>query len=181
MPPFNSTRYNRSQLDKKLNRKKRSMALKDSIADLIRPAIENAGFFLEDVFTSNPGDHRIVTCMVDSLKPLNLDEVALISREISAILDQSPLLGDGEFTLEVTSPGIERPLTLPRHWTKNLTRIIKATLNDDTQVSGRLTEFDQTRAILIENIKGRMKIHEVAFADIKKAQVEIEFNRKDEI
>ena len=143
--------------------------------------MENAGFFLEDVFTSNPGDHRIVTCMVDSLKPLNLDEVALISREISAILDESPLLIEGAFTLEVTSPGIERPLTLPRHWTKNLTRIIKVTLIDDTEVSGRLSEFDQTRAVLIENIKGRMKSHEVVFAEIKRAQVEIEFNRKDEI
>jgi ribosome maturation factor RimP len=85
------------------------------------------------------------------------------------------------FTLEVTSPGIERPLTLPRHWTKNLTRIVKVTLNDDTEVSGRLTEFDEVRAILVENIKGRMKTHEVAFADIKRANVEIEFNRKDEI
>ena len=70
---------------------------------------------------------------------------------------------------------------MPRHWTKNITRIIKVTLNNDSEVSGRLTEFDQTRAILIENIKGRMKTHEVNFADIKKATVEIEFNRKDEI
>jgi ribosome maturation factor RimP len=155
------------------------VALKDSIADLIRPAVENAGFFLEDVFTSNPGNHRIVTCMVDGLKPLSLDEVTLVSREISAILDDSPLLTEA-FTLEVTSPGIERPLTLPRHW-KNITRIIKVTLNDDSEVSGRLTEFDEVRAILIENIKGRMKTHEVNFADVKKATVEIEFNRKDEI
>jgi ribosome maturation factor RimP len=156
------------------------MALKDSIADAIRPAVENAGFFLEDVFTSNPGNHRIVTCMIDGISPLSLDEVTVVSREISAILDESPLLSEA-FTLEVTSPGIERPLTLPRHWTKNLTRIIKVTLSDDTEVSGRLTEFDETRAILIENIKGRMKTHEVAFADIKRAHVEIEFNRKDEI
>ena len=156
------------------------MALKDSIADAIRPAVENAGFFLEDVFTSNPGNHRIVTCMIDGISPLSLDEVTVVSREISAILDESPLLTEA-FTLEVTSPGIERPLTLPRHWTKNLTRIIKVTLTDDTEVSGRLTEFDETRAILIENIKGRMKTHEVAFADIRRAHVEIEFNRKDEI
>ena len=156
------------------------MALKDSIADLIRPAVENAGFFLEDVFTSNPGNHRIVTCMVDGMKPLSLDEVTVVSREISALLDDSPLLTEA-FTLEVTSPGIERPLTLPRHWTKNLTRIVKVVLSDDSEVSGRLTEFDENRAILIENIKGRMKTHEVSFADIKRANVEIEFNRKDEI
>jgi ribosome maturation factor RimP len=156
------------------------MALKESIADLIRPAVESAGFFLEDVFTSNPGNHRIVTCMVDGLKPLSLDEVTLVSREISVLLDESPLLTEA-FTLEVTSPGIERPITLPRHWTKNLTRIVKVVLKDETEVSGRLTEFDEVRAILIENIKGRMKTHEVFFADIKKANVEIEFNRKDDI
>lgn len=156
------------------------MALKESIADLIRPAVESAGFFLEDVFTSNPGNHRIVTCMVDGLQPLSLDEVTLVSREISALLDESPLLTDA-FTLEVTSLGIERPITLPRHWTKNLTRIIKVVLRDETEVSGRLTEFDEVRAILVENIKGRLKSHEVIFTDIKKANVEIEFNRKDEI
>ena len=156
------------------------MALKDSIADLIRPVVEDAGFFLEDVFTSNPGNHRIVTCMVDGLKPLSLDEVTVVSKEISALLDDSPLLTEA-FTLEVTSPGIERPLTLPRHWTKNLTRIVKVLLKDDTEVSGRLTEFDENRAILIENIKGRMKTHEVNFSEIERAHVEIEFNRKDEI
>jgi ribosome maturation factor RimP len=118
--------------------------------------------------------------MIDGVAPLSLDEVTVVSREISAILDESPLLTEA-FTLEVTSPGIERPLTLPRHWTKNLTRIVKVTLNDETEVSGRLTEFDEVRAILVENIKGRMKTHEVAFADIKRANVEIEFNRKDEI
>jgi ribosome maturation factor RimP len=118
--------------------------------------------------------------MIDGVAPLSLDEVTVVSREISAILDESPLLTEA-FTLEVTSPGIERPLTLPRHWTKNLTRIVKATLNDETEVSGRLTEFDEVRAVLVENIKGRMKTHEVAFADIKRANVEIEFNRKDEI
>ena len=156
------------------------MALKDAIADLIRPTVENAGFFLEDVFTSNPGNHRIVTCMIDSIAPMNLDEITVISREISALLDDSSLFDEG-FTLEVSSPGIERALTLPRHWTKNLTRIIRVVLADGSEVSGRLTEFDEVRAILIENIKGRMKTHEVKFAEIKKANVEIEFNRKDEI
>ena len=156
------------------------MALKDSITDAIRPAVENAGFFLEDVFTSNPGNHRIVTCMIDGLQPLSLDEVTVVSREISAILDESPLLTEA-FTLEVTSPGVDRPLTEVRHWTKNLTRLIKTTLNDGSVITGRLIEFDETSATLVENIKGRIKNHSVAFADIKRAVVEIEFNRKDAV
>ena len=68
-----------------------------------------------------------------------------------------------------------------RHWTKNLTRLIKTTLNDGSVITGRLTEFDEINATLVENIKGRIKSHTVAFADIKRAVVEIEFNRKDAV
>ena len=158
-----------------------NMTVQCSITELIAPAVTSAGFFLEEVQIASAGSHRTVTCVVDGPTPLNLDQVTVVSRIISELLDSSDATGDTPFTLEVTSPGVERPLTLPRHWTKNLTRIVKATLNDDTEVSGRLTEFDEVRAILIENIKGRMKTHEVAFVDIKRAHVEIEFNRKDEI
>ena len=76
---------------------------------------------------------------------------------------------------------MDRPLTQPRHWTKNLTRLIKVTLSDGTITIGRLTEFNEIKATLVENIKGRLKEHTVAFADIKRAVVEIEFNRKDAI
>ena len=156
------------------------MNLKDSIAEQVRPVVEAAGFFLEEVFTSNPGNHRVVTCMVDGNKPMSMDEITLVSREISTKLDESSLLTDS-FTLEVTSPGIERPLTLPRHWNKNLTRLVKVVLNDDREFSGRLTQFDERVVVLVENIKGRMKSHEIDFSEIKRAVVEVEFNRKDEI
>ena len=156
------------------------MSLSASIQELLAPAVETAGFFLEEVQITTPGNHRTVTCVVDGVKPLDMDEVTSVSRIISQILDEAPLLGEQAFTLEVTSPGVDRPLTLPRHWTKNLTRLIKMTLNDGTVLTARLSEFDETHAKLIENIKGRMKNHEVAFSDIKRAVVEIEFNRKDE-
>ena len=157
------------------------MSLTQSITQLIEPAVTEAGFYLEEVQLTSAGSHRIVTCIVDGQSPLNLDQVTVVSRLISELLDTATFMDETPFTLEVTSPGVDRPLTLPRHWTKNLTRIVKVTLKDETEVSGRLTEFDEIRAVLIENIKGRMKTHEVAFVDIKKAQVEIEFNRKDEI
>ena len=126
-------------------------------------------------------DSRIVTCVVDGPTPLNLDQVTVVSRIISELLDSADVLGETPFTLEVTSPGVDRPLTEVRHWTKNLTRLIKSTLNDGSIITGRLTEFDETNATLVENIKGRIKNHTVAFADIKRAVVEIEFNRKDAI
>jgi ribosome maturation factor RimP len=157
------------------------MSLTQSIADLISPAVTEAGFFLEEVLIASPGSHRIVTCVVDGPTPLNLDQVTVASRVISELLDSAEFMGETPFTLEVTSPGVDRPLTQPRHWTKNLTRLIKVTLSDGASITGRLTEFDEVNAKLVENIKGRIKEHTVAFADIKRAVVEIEFNRKDAI
>ena len=157
------------------------MSLTQSITDLISPAVTEAGFFLEEVQIASPGSHRIVTCVVDGQTPLNLDQVTVASRVISELLDTAEFMGETPFTLEVTSPGVDRPLTQPRHWRKNLTRLLKVTLSDGTITTGRLTEFNEINATLVENIKGRLKEHTVAFADIKRAVVEIEFNRKDAI
>ena len=157
------------------------MSLTQAITDLISPAVTEAGFYLEEVQIASPGSHRTVTCVVDGPTPLNLDQVTVVSRIISELLDSSDAIGDTPFTLEVTSPGVDRPLTEVRHWTKNLTRLIKTTLNDGSIITGRLTEFDESNATLVENIKGRIKNHTVAFSEIKRAVVEIEFNRKDAI
>ena len=157
------------------------MSLTQAITDLISPAVTEAGFYLEEVQIASPGSHRTVTCVVDGPTPLNLDQVTVVSRIISELLDSADIMGDTPFTLEVTSPGVDRPLTEVRHWTKNLTRLIKTTLNDGSVITGRLTEFDESNATLVENIKGRIKNHTVAFSDIKRAVVEIEFNRKDAV
>lgn len=155
------------------------MSLQDSLTDLLKPAVENAGFFLEQVLVSNPGNHRILTCIVDGTKPLDLDEVTVVSRLISEMLDETTLIDDA-FTLEVTSPGVDRPLTERRHWEKNVTRIISMVMNDGSKLIGRLTELRADDATFVENIKGRMKTHIIVLADIKRANVEVEFSRKDE-
>jgi ribosome maturation factor RimP len=157
------------------------VSLTQAITDLVSPAVTGAGFFLEEVQIASPGNHRIITCVVDGLTPLNMDQVTVASRLISELLDTAIILDETPFTLEVTSPGVDRPLTETRHWTKNLTRLIKVTLGDGTETIGRLTQFDETQATLVENIKGRIKTHTINFADIKRAVVEIEFNRKDEV
>lgn len=156
------------------------MSLNQSMTELLRPAVENAGFFLEEVLVSNPGNHRIVTCVVDGTQPLNLDEVTVVSRLISELLDESNVIGDDAFTLEVTSPGVDRPLTQRRHWEKNVSRIISMVMKDGTVLSARLSELGDDDATFVENIKGRMKTHTVVLADIKRAHVEVEFNRKGE-
>jgi ribosome maturation factor RimP len=155
------------------------MALMDQVSELISPALHQAGYFLEDVNIVSPGQHRIVTVIVDGVSGLNLDQDTVASKLVSELLDAASFMGETPFTLEVTSPGIDRPLTLPRHFAKNADRLLKVTKNDGVVVMGRIrsnTEIDVTLEVAE---KKEVKEVTVALADIKRATVEIEFNRKD--
>jgi ribosome maturation factor RimP len=156
------------------------MALKDQIAELISPALQEAGYYLEDINVVSPGNHRIVTVIVDGEVALNLDQVTVASKLVSELVDEAPFMGETPFTLEVTSPGIDRPLTLPRHFAKNLTRLLKVTQNDGVVVTGRITANTDNDVTLSVVEKKETKEVTILLADIKRAVVEIEFNRKDE-
>lgn len=156
------------------------MALKDQISELITPALHQAGYFLEDVNLVTPGNHRIVTVIVDGESALNLDQVTVASKLVSELMDEATFMGETPFTLEVTSPGIDRPLTLPRHFAKNVTRLLKVTKTDGIVVTGRITSNTDSEVTLSVVEKKETKEVVVALADIKRAVVEIEFNRKDE-
>ena len=156
------------------------MAIKDQIAELITPALLEAGYYLEEVNLVTPGNHRIVTVIVDGDSALNLDQVTVASKLVSELLDEAPFMGETPFTLEVTSPGIDRPLTLPRHFAKNVTRLLKVTKSDGAVVTGRITSNTESDVTLSVVEKKEIKEVVVALADIKRAVVEIEFNRKDE-
>lgn len=155
------------------------MALKDQVSELITPALHQAGYFLEDVNIVSPGQHRIVTVIVDGESGLNLDQVTVASKLVSELLDEAPFMGETPFTLEVTSPGIDRPLTLPRHFAKNVDRLLKVTKNDGVVVTGRIRSNTESDVTLEVAEKKEVKEVTVALADIKRATVEIEFNRKD--
>jgi ribosome maturation factor RimP len=107
--------------------------------------------------------------------------VTSVSREISELLDVADFMDESPFTLEVTSPGGDRPLTLLRHWQKNLNRLVKVVKQDGSVVSGRITTLEESHVLLTEELKGKSKEHTVQFADIKRATVEIEFNRKGDL
>lgn len=155
------------------------MALTTQITELITPAVTAQGFFLEEVQLVSPGKHRIVTCIVDGEVALNLDQVTSISRAISELLDESPIMGETPFTLEVTSPGIDRPLTKPRHFAKNNDRLLKITKLNGDVITGRiLSNTDSDVTLTIETKKESSEVV-VALSDIKRAVVEIEFNRKE--
>jgi ribosome maturation factor RimP len=155
------------------------MAITDQIAALVTPAVQAQGFFLEDVHLVSPGKHRIVTCIVDGESALNLDQVTSVSRVISELLDEAPFMGETPFTLEVTSPGVDRPLTKPRHFLKNHDRLLKVVKNDGDVVTGRITASSELDVTLLVETKKESGEVVVAYSDIKRATVEIEFNRKD--
>jgi len=156
------------------------MALKDQISEHITPALHQAGYFLEDVNLVSPGQHRIVTVIVDGESALNLDQVTVASKLVSELLDEATFMGETPFTLEVTSPGIDRPLTLPRHFAKNNDRLLKVTKNDGTVITGRICANTYSDVTLTVTEKKDVKEVVISLSDIKRAQVEIEFNRKED-
>ena len=153
------------------------MSLVQSITDAITPVVESAGYFLEDVHVVSPGNRRVVTVVVDGTVNLNLDEVTVITKEISAILDVSEFLGETPFTLEVSSPGVDRPLTLQRHWQKNMSRLVRTVMVNGEVVTGRVDAVHDESVCVVVEEKVSRKV-ELPFVEIKRAQVEIEFNRK---
>jgi ribosome maturation factor RimP len=156
------------------------MALKDQISELVTPAVTEQGFYLEDVHVATPGSHRIVTCIVDGDSALNLDQVTSVSRVISELLDEATFMGETPFTLEVTSPGVDRPLTVPRHFAKNVDRLLKVIKVDGSEVTGRILSNTDEDVTLTVTVKKETREEVISIAEIKRAVVEIEFNRKDD-
>lgn len=156
------------------------MALKDQISELVTPAVSDQGFYLEDVHVATPGSHRIVTCIVDGDASLNLDQVTTVSRVISELLDEAAFMGETPFTLEVTSPGVDRPLTQPRHFAKNIDRLLKIIKLDGSEVTGRILSNTDHDVTLTVTVKKETIEQTISLSEIKRAVVEIEFNRKDD-
>ena len=141
--------------------------VKEEVAAVIAPIIQATGNYLEDITIQSAGKRRMITVIVDSDTHLNLDQVTVVTKEISEVIENLAALGEIPFTLEVTSPGVDRPLTLPRHWAKNLGRLVKASLNDGGEVKGRIGQSTQVSVLIDEAT--------ISYADIKKAVLEVEF------
>lgn len=143
------------------------MSLNEEVSAAIRPIIEATGNYLEELTITTAGKVKILTVIVDSDTHLNLDQVTVVTKQISEVIETLPALGDGAFTLEVTSPGIDRPLTKPRHWRKNFDRLVKVTMTSGAVIEGRIGESSET-TVLVGGEK-------VSFEDLKRAVLEIEF------
>lgn len=146
------------------------MSNKEQVLAVITPAIESLGFYIEDITITSAGKRSMLTVIVDGDTHLSLDQVTVATKAISEIVENLSTLGNNPFTLEVTSPGLDRPLTKPRHWRKNQDRLIKILLNDGKEVTGRIKESTESSVTVDEQV--------INFADIKRATLEIEFKKE---
>jgi ribosome maturation factor RimP len=138
------------------------------LRELLAPVVAAAGYDVEDVEVTVAGRRSIVRVIVDRDGGVDLDDVAEVSRAVSESLDAADALGESPYVLEVTSPGVDRPLTEPRHWRRNIGRLVKT-----ETFTGRVVEATDD-GVTVE-VKGAQR--EIAYADLGTGKVEVEFNR----
>lgn len=144
-------------------------------AAVTRP-LADLGFDLEAVEITPAGKRRVLRIAIDSDDGVSMDDVADATRAISEVLDADDVMGAAPYTLEVTSRGVDRPLTLPRHWRRNAGRLIACTLADGTKLSGRIVESDDDAVLLRVGDTDRR----LPYDEIGRAVVQIEFTRRTE-
>jgi ribosome maturation factor RimP len=149
--------------------------VRDRLAGVITDPLADAGLDVEAIELSNAGKRKLLRVAVDKDGGVTLDDIAEATKEVSRLLDETDVMGEQAYLLEVTSPGTDRPLTLPRHWRRNADRLVKTTLRDGETVTGRVVATDDQHATL--DVDGATR--EIAYADVAKAKVQIEFNRKE--
>jgi ribosome maturation factor RimP len=168
------------------------MSTAERLTPVLRTVLDPTPWLLEDVSVSAAGRRSVVRVVVDrdlgdvdvvtvASDPLSMDEVADATREISAALDDSDVMGSAPYTLEVSSPGVSRPLTRARHFQRNIGRLIHA-LGAGVDVIGRLVEAGPEDIVLdvASTKKQPGGPQRIRLADLSRADVQIEFNRPDD-
>ncbi|WP_127497161.1 ribosome maturation factor RimP [Actinoplanes solisilvae] len=150
-------------------------AARARVRAVIEPVVTAAGYDLEDVSITRAGRRHVVRVMVDTDGGISLDDVAIVSREISTALDEAEESGGevlaGEYQLEVGSPGVDRPLTLPRHWRRNRGRLVAV-----NGLTGRVVEAgDEGITLDVDGVP-----HALRFDELGPGKVQIEFKKLDE-
>jgi ribosome maturation factor RimP len=151
------------------------MSQRARLRAVVEPVVGAAGYDLEDLTVSRAGRRSVVRVVVDRDGGLDLDAVADVSRSVSKALDAAEAGGReivaGEYQLEVSSPGVDRPLTLPRHWRRNVGRLVKV-----GPLVGRIADVDDA-GVLLEVAGQRTAI---AHEDLGPGRVQVEFDRLDD-
>jgi len=145
------------------------------ICDALQPVVAAAGYDLEDVSVTAAGRRSVVRVIVDRDGGVDLDDVAEVSRAVSSELDRSDAMGDSPYVLEVSSPGVDRPLTDPRHWRRAAGRLVRVAVTESGQVTGRVSAADDDEVTL--EVDGDTRTF--GYADLGPGHVQVEFARED--
>lgn len=148
----------------------------DRLAGLLAGPLSKLGLDLEAVDLSRAGKRSVLRVAVDQDGGVDMDDIAAATREVSRLLDESDVMGQSPYTLEVSSPGVDRPLTLPRHWRRNTDRLVTVTPVEGEPVTGRIRSSDEEGVVLeVEGTERRLDYGEVA-----RARVQVEFKRQED-
>jgi len=156
----------------------------DRLARLLEPVVHAMDMDLEGIRVSSAGRRRVLRVIVDADGGVSLDDIALASREFSARLDAESAMGEMPYTLEVSSPGVDRPLTQPRHWRRAAGRLVVVPLTtpgadnetgNEVVAEGRIVASSQTGVILERDGATR----EYEYAELGPGRVQVEFGHFD--
>jgi ribosome maturation factor RimP len=149
-------------------------AQSDRAQDVVRPAVEAAGYDLEDLTVTAAGRRSVVRVVVDSDTGVDLDLVAELSRALGAALDATDVMGEQPYVLEVTSPGVDRPLREPRHWRRAAGRLV-ATSVDGEPVTARVVGADDDGVTVV--VDGEQRL--LPYPGLGPGAVQVEFTRAE--
>jgi ribosome maturation factor RimP len=143
----------------------------ERVAGVLEPVVTTLGMDLEGVRVTSAGRRRVLRVVVDADGGVSLDDIAVVSRDLSAALDESAVMGEQPYTLEVSSPGVDRPLTERRHWRRAIGRLVVAPLPGGGSVEGRITGASGDGITLDINGESRR----FGYSDLGPGKIKIEF------
>ncbi len=149
-----------------------SSASTDHLGELLAPVVGALGVDLDAIELASAGRRTVLRVVVDRDGVLTLDDIAGLTRAVSRQLDASDAMGERAYTLEVSSRGVDRPLTLPRHWVRNAGRLVRVRLVHGGELTGRVMIADDGVALDVDG-----SARQVAYAEVDRAQVQVEFKQ----
>ena len=149
---------------------------RQQLQDLLDPVVSAAGYELVDLSVSSAGRRSLVRVTVDADAGIDLDGVAEVSRVISTAMDAQDASFAGPYVLEVSSPGVDRPLTEPRHWQRAIGRLVAVPISDAEPVTGRVLAADESGlSVQVAGVD-----HHYGWEVVGTGRMQVEFSRPDE-
>ena len=159
------------------------------LADWITPVVVDAGYELEELVVTPAGRRSVVRVVVDRDEGVTLDDVAEVSRAVSDVLDANDDGMGRAYVLEVTSPGVDRPLSEPRHWRRNIGRMVTVAVGPAggaDEVTARITDVHDTGVTLAVEARSKPGAkkrpptpRQVRWAELGAGRVQVEFGRAE--